>query len=241
MKWEIALSTLLVIGCTKHDNAAASNWPTPQRVEYAFRIGAGDAQVQDALAGLIASAARILRDMNRPNTAAQVENEWADRREGFFKSGLLEDVGDHTALSEYLTALYVLLEIEMGDAKLHSLHLDDLMTFNYGIPVVFHPQSGYKWCLDTIASNPDDTCRAEYSRHFAGTAWRIFPDPNAKFVHDGLFPAVVYWVGFGACEAFTSGGTWTYICSPAAAISEEFAERFIAPFLSNDLYDAANN
>lgn len=121
------------------------------------------------------------------------------------------DLGDHEPWSQWLVKFYNELETLLGHDLCVRLHLDDIWEINYAVPVVFHPKDP-RW--DII----------EYRKHFVPLAGSIS-----------------YWVSYIACEAITYGAGMVFlICTPIGDICEGMMTDYIAPDLSDYVYNRAN-
>lgn len=191
-------------------------------VQTQFQTGHGNDVLKESLDNLVGTAVFVLKSKGFDSRAKQIETEWRD----LF---LLGDMGDHQALSTWLTQLYDQLLSLLGPSVMKLTHLSDIKVFNYGIPVVMHPSASEQWCLETLKTNPSDSCKVEFRRHFAGTE-----------DHDGLMPVVTYWVAWGICEGLTFSSGWFLICTPFGNLFESAAATFVASKLSDTIYDRAN-
>lgn len=125
---------------------------------------------------------------------------------------------DHAPLIEWLGEKTKELEASLGHDVMHAMRLDDLITFNYGIPVVIS-------CVDKVDVD-------EYGRHF---------------IHDsdkgyrGLGPVTVYWTALFTCMGLTweSGVGSSVLCSPIAMGAEFLTDTVIAPALNEPLWNLA--
>lgn len=214
-----------------------------QQVVNAFDQGQGHYQVGAALNQIVATATRLLKDRGLDSDAAGLNADWAHMQELYFQPNSplrLDDMGDHDPLSQWLANLYDKLLALLGQKVMDMTHLSDIKVFNFATPVVFHPKASEKWCVETLKEHPEDTCIAEYRRHFAGTRWQRVDDPFAKSLHDGLIPVICYWLAWGACEAATWGTGWFIICTPIGDVCEVLAERYLAPPMSDKIFNRAN-
>lgn len=202
-----------------------------------FAEGRGNVRIIQATGAMVATAVRALNDRLLFADAADIKASW--QRFGCAE-GRLCDLGDHAALSQWLSDLSDRLDALLGPTVMNLLHLSDIKVLNYGLPVVFEPLELTLWCFDHMVANPQDSCKAEYRRHFAGTAWQREDDAYAKWNHEGVASVVSYWVAWGACEAATWGVGWFVICSPIGDLVEIEMARNIAPGLSDSIWNKAN-
>lgn len=211
------------------------------RVAKEFEDGHGRTQLGLALGGLMRTAVRALKDRSQFGEAQIIEDEWKLYEAKYFSPYLPEDLGDHQALSVWLTRVYTILEGLLGHENCVLLHFTDINVINYSIPVVFKPHVDADWCKENQKQNPTDTCQAEYRRHAAGTLWQIKPDLFAKTpLHDGLVPVVTYWIVWAACEVATQGTGYFVVCSPLASLAEYISERYLSPSLSDRIWQRYN-
>lgn len=218
-------------------------------VGQAFDDGQGGEKLGLAIDAILHTGERALRDHGFKAEADSMEADWKANRTrlmapllcDFTQPGLMCDMGDHKPLSEKLALFYMVLEAKLGHTLCEFLHLTDINVINFTIPVVFHPHQSEVWCQETLRMNPNDSCEAEYKRHFAGTLWQKTQDPNAKPpLHDGLVPVVAYWITWGVCEVATYGTGWFLVCTPVGDLVEIAVERYVAPPLSDKLYARVN-
>lgn len=118
-----------------------------------------------------------------------------------------ESLGEHMELSEFLTDLYDTLASTFGVTLCHAMHFDDLVVFNYGIPVTFH-FSGVTEAIDL----------PEYRDHF-----------------EPLAGALAYWTTDLACMTATEG-TLAWLCMPAAMLARYAIEENVAPLYSPKIW-----
>jgi hypothetical protein len=220
MKW-----TLLFL-CLSLSAHAAIFQPEKFGKKYAHRIGVEfeasqikglAARSDQALDRIIAISLRELRKRGDEAWADQREEEWNSKYSGFLTqmTSSYYDIGDHKPLVDWLASFYDHLESVLGVTVCKSLHLSDIKTFNFCIPVVFHP------CTFSMDQVPGDRID-EYRNHFAEGA-----------VYYGLVPVVTYWVIDIACMAATSG---IGLCGLAADAGEFVMGKWISPKLSDRVY-----
>lgn len=166
-----------------------------------------------------------LRDQGFDSEADKYESDYYTTYEGFVTK-MVQDtrhIGDHAPLLAFLTTLYNSLEKNVcgGNVQLcKALHLTDIKTINYAIPVVFHPCT-----FDLNGLNVDR--EAEYRRHFAQD-----DDANALY---GLMPVILYWGIEGAC-IFGTSGIGAILCGIAAAGAEHLVARTLAPNIADRIF-----
>lgn len=129
------------------------------------------------------------------------------------------DLGDHKPLSQWLADWYKKMEAKLGHEVCVLLHLDDINTMNYGIPVVFRPRG------EDRAGEPQGPWgQDEYKLHFVPVSG-----------------VVTYWTVWIVCTAGTWGmGAVTFICTPVAWVSEKAEVKYIGPKLSDWVYTRYN-
>lgn len=176
-----------------------------------------------ALDNLVDRGVERLRAAGRKDEADWYQAEWT-----FHFSGTLtrledarlnaRDIGDHQPLLKWLAGFYDLLELALGVEVCKALHLSDIKTFNYTVPVVFRPCT---FPMDHVTA----TRRDEYRNHF-----------SAGKVYYGLFPVVTYWAVDVPCMIGTAGLA-ALLCGPAASVGEWFCSHTVAPWLSDRIFD----
>lgn len=178
--------------------------------------------VDRALDMMVDKGTKELRARGFKEDADRFDAEWAFHFRGFLTraSENERDIGDHKPLSEWLAKFYDKLEFLLGVTICKSLHLSDIKSINYCLPVVFHPCS---FNMDSVSGERKD----EYRRHFA-----------AGDVYYGLVPVVVYWLINIPCT-FGTSGIGLFICGPAASVGEYLIGKFVAPKLSDKIYSRA--
>jgi hypothetical protein len=148
------------------------------------------------------------------------EYYWLPTLEASAKSG--KGIGDHKPLSDWLAAATVILYAALKDYPLviEMLRLEDLVIFNYGIPVFFDPHASAEWCLEL----PDVPCRDEYREH-----------------GERVISSTSYWIAWGSCVGATWGaGAIGMICSPVGTLTEKVVLATVAPKISYRIWDRAN-
>ena len=120
------------------------------------------------------------------------------------------DLGDHEAI-EWLLDFYTQLEGFLGPSYLAQLHLDDIRTLAYAIPVVFAPARS-------------DIDKPEYKLHFV---------PFSK--------AIGYWTVLGGCSIYNWIGVpvVTLVCSPIGEAGR-LAFGLIGDPLSDAIWEGAH-
>lgn len=178
---------------------------------YRLEIKAGKLKerTNDALDSIIRLAHYKLNRIGEKEKAKKLITEWENQ----FKYELISrGITDHKPLSQWLAGVTAMLEQTLGHDTMHALRLDDLITINYAIPVIFR-------CID-------DVDEIEFYLHFV--------DDNTHG-YRGLGPVVAYWTTFFACVGFTYGSGFLY-CSPIAMGVEFIAREAICPALNQPIW-----
>lgn len=120
------------------------------------------------------------------------------------------DLGDHEAIS-WLLDFYTKLEGFLGESTLKALHLDDIKTLAYAIPVVFEPARS-------------DIDKPEYKLHFV---------PFGK--------AVGYWGVYAGCSIYNWVGmpAVNLVCTPISEAGR-IVFGIIADPLSDAIWESSN-
>lgn len=145
--------------------------------------------------------------------ASRFENEWMTQHRGTvtrIEMGVLDEIGDYNPLSKWLADFYKDLESTLGKTVCEFLHLDDINTLNFTIPVVFHMED----VLGPVSMDLD-----EYALH-----WSPF------------FGVVAYWSVWAGCEVVTASTGWFIACTPAGNVAESITRKYIAPSFADDGY-----
>ena len=176
-------------------------------------------QTDRALDMVVARGVAELRKKGLEDEANLWEGQWAFHYYGYLtRMTASRDIGDHKPLVTWLAVFYDRLEFILGVEACKMLHLSDIKTFNFCIPIVFHPCS---FPMDLIT----DPRKTEYRRHFAAGA-----------VYYGLIPVVTYWLIDVPCLIGTSCIA-SFLCGGAATAGEYVMGKFLAPKLSDRLFD----
>lgn len=206
--------------------------PIAASVSQRLQDGDSRALAAEALTEMVNLASDALDRRGYHTDALEIRDEW----EGHYAlvvAGVLEDVGDHEPLSWWISLWYAALSAELGDQYMELSHLKDIWVMNLVIPVTFNPHQESEWCAEQLHMHPQDTCQAEYRRHFAGTKY-VRHDPYATTaLHHGFAGVVSYWLTWGSCQAATWGMGWFVICSPAGSLAEIIVEKTVAVHASD--------
>lgn len=157
-----------------------------------------------ALDSVVRRATAALKDRGYARDALRFETEWETKHFGSIM--LVKDLGDHQALSKFLTELYDFLIKTIGEKAVKWLHLHSIYVFNYSIPVVFRP------------------CNSEWDKR----------DYNLHFTP--FVSHVGYWCAYIGCMAATSG-IGSFFCGPIGMGCEWILDEYVAPKISDRLYD----
>lgn len=188
-----------------------------------IRSGNLDALAQRSDAAIQAMVARGVKELAIRGDevyAAQAQSEYETKFRGYLTRMVRSrDIGDHKPLVEWLDSFYERLEFVLGVELCKATHLSDLYTLNHCIPVVFHPCT---FPMDAVGGDRE----SEYQRHFAKGS-----------VYYGLVPVVTYWALDIGCVAATQGAGTIWLCGPIAGAGEYLMATFVAPKLSNAVYE----
>ena len=243
---------LLFCGCGKTqttsqlDEFAAHDGDVPASARPAF-LGARrqlaaaqfNAVAVKAFDAMFHVASMELKDHGHQEDGERLVSEWNGQYRAFIL-GAITDVGDHKPWSQWVADWYAAIEAVLGEPLMQTTHLRDIWVLNYTIPVVFNRPASNLWCTNQVFMHPDDTCEAEYRRHFAGTRFQPADPYATDILHDGFAGVVTYWAIWAGCEGATWGGGWFVICMPLGDLGEDAMEKWIAPKLSNKLYERVN-
>ena len=176
-------------------------------------------RTDQALDALVNRALEKLRAKNENEFADQSEDEWNSQFKGFLtRMTTSHDIGDHAPLIKWLATFYDAVEKKLGVEICKLTHLSDIKTFNYCIPVVFHPAT---FPMDNVAGPRS----FEYLRHC-----------NQGAVYYGLLPVIAYWVVDIACTAATYGGGAVFFCGPVGSLAEIVMAKFFATNICEWIY-----
>lgn len=166
-------------------------------------------RTNDALNSIIRLAGYKLKRIGEKEKAKKLIYEWENQFQYILEQ---RGITDHKPLSEWLAGVTIMLELTLGHDVMHALRLDDLITINYAIPVIFS-------CIDDVEE-------LEYFLHFV---------EDGGHGYRGLGPVAAYWTTFFTCVGFTWGSGFLY-CSPIAMGVEYIAREAICPALNKPLW-----
>jgi len=213
------LLLLLTFLCSTQ-SFAYNGKPIRSQVEADWRSGdkvrmANRADV--ALNSLVRTTIWKMKKEGHKAQALKAEDEWEGKFKGSLSkymeavvAGRMNDIGDYKPLSQWLADWYDVLELVLGKTVCEKMHFDDIKTFNFTIPVVFHMEK------------------------VLGPVWIVFPEYEKHF--DPFAGVVTYWSIWAGCEAATYGTGYVLICTPAGEIGEKIMVRYIAPRLAPKVY-----
>jgi len=166
-------------------------------------------ETDNALDAIIRLASYKLHKDGYESLSQKLINEWESQWKGYLTR---RDITDHAPLSEWLHEKTDMLEFILGKDIMHALRLDDLITINFCIPVIFS-------CIDDVSLE-------EYGFHFIG---------DGKNGYRGLGPVLSYWGSFFTCVGLT-WGTGFMFCAPIAMGVELIVKLGVAPKLNEPLW-----
>ncbi len=154
--------------------------PTKGRITHRLMNGDTRALADEALDHMLREASFQLRRHGFRGEAEQLANEWTTTYHGRLTRH--QDTGDHPdyVLSAWLNAWYMEIENALGVQVMETTHLRDIWVINWTLRIVLEPREASEWCSEELAMHPDDECRMEYRRHFAGTRWADAEDPYRR-------------------------------------------------------------
>ena len=95
------------------------------------RLVAVERETNFALEAMIKRSCKELRDRGFYGAAEKIEKEW--KQTYSFQSQKLVAIGDFEPLSDWLSALYITLELLLGKDVMKATHLDDIHILNHEI------------------------------------------------------------------------------------------------------------
>lgn len=166
-------------------------------------------------------AVDALNEKGEYRLSQEIANEWSY----LFHKTLFNDdrdIGDHAGISTWINDTYRKIELVLGREFCVESHIAAMLTFN-SANVVIKPCT---FPMDSVPGERTD----EYRRHFAGQS--MISDSK----YNGVVPEAAYFVMEIACLAGTSG-IGSFACSMAAGIVEKMMALFVAPQLSDFIYN----
>lgn len=177
-----------------------------------IRSGKLKRQTNTALDGIIRLAAYKLYRMDLDTHADRLLKEWNEQYRFYLDETRCEGITCHEPLSQWLAEQCLLLEILLGKDVVHALRIDDLITINYSLKVLF--------------SCPAGMTESDFFLH-------MVEDPGHGY--RGLMPVVTYWLAEIGCVG-ASWGSGFLFCAPLAMAAEIAVKLVVAPKLSEIVY-----
>lgn len=210
----------------KADDVPAESKRIAHKLKKEFRDGQLDAvayRTDQTLDGMIARSAFYLRDAGDVAYADAKEQEWKMVYSGYLgrMTRNKRHIGDHAPLIQWLAEFYDHVEGVLGVKVCKMLHISDIKSLNFAIPIVFHPCD---FPMDAVT----EARKVEYKNHFS-------KDDGADELY-GLAPVLTYWIAYGTCMGFTYGTGVVYACGFVGDGAEWFMAKFIAPPLSDFVF-----
>lgn len=182
------------------------------------------ARVDQALNSIVTLAINKLHKKGEHDIADSAEDEWNGQFRGYLSASMavhgFGDIGDHKPLIKWLADFYDKVEGALGVDACQFFHISDIKTFNFCIPIAFHPCS---FDMGTVSGLRKD----EYRKHMQKGA-----------VYMGLLPVTVYWACDIACT-FGTSGIGVLFCGPIASIAEMIMAGPISAKISDKIFDRA--
>ncbi len=172
-------------------------------------------RADQALSEIMKLAVWKLKADHLDSEASTVSQGWA-KYQGYLPALVAalkanpEAIGDYNPMSKWLSDTYALLEEALGKEMCEFLHLDDINTLNYTIPVVF--------ALKDVLG-PVDIDIKEYELHF-----------------DPFSGVITYWTVWISCTVGTYGTAMFIICTPLGNLTEKFAIQVMGPYFAPKVY-----
>lgn len=171
---------------------------------------------------IIMRSKAALLDQGYQLEAAELEYEFEyDYRDFVTKMVSGRHIGDHKPLIEWLITASHAIRDKIGVDAWKMLHISDLDTISYSIPIVFHP-------CDFPMDNITQDRKTEYRNHLA----RDIGGPNELY---GLAPVITYWAIEAVC-LFGTSGVGSLLCGLAASGAERFMGAIVGPALADKIF-----
>lgn len=198
------------------------------RIRNEIASGKMDAVAQNTEAmlwSIVKVANANLKAKGRVDLATKYEYEWNNKYKGMLVNRaklhfIYGDIGDHHPLVQWLADFYNTVEATLGIEVCKMLHISDIKSVNFSIPVVFRPCT---FPMDAVTISRI----YEYKNHFAEGA-----------VYYGLVPVVTWWAVSIGCWSGTAG-VGSFLCGIAATGAEWTMGKIVAPNLSNFVFRSA--
>lgn len=173
-----------------------------------------------AIEQIITRSVAALRDQDFDDDADKIEKEFVPFKNYLSRSFGSRDIGDHDPLILWLAVVYEGIELKLGVEVCKALHISDIKTLNFCIPIVFKPCT---FPMGLVAISRQE----EYKNHFA-----------KGLVYYGLIPVITYWAIDIGCLAATSGAG-SFLCGLGATLGERLMGNRLAPRLSDLVFTRA--
>lgn len=214
MRWLIVCFLSLFASVSE----AAVPTATAHRLAREMEKGALAEKVDETLDRILAVAVWKLKREGYDLPAEKIAEEWAFHFKGYLARN--QAIGDHAPMSMWLAEVCLTLKLLLGDYTYKALHLDDIETINFGLPVTMNPYKDEQWCKET----QELSCRLDYELHAVP-----------------VMGVCAYWLTWIGCTAGTWGmGAVTMICTPLSMVAEEAMVTFFAPDVAHRIWDRRN-
>lgn len=232
LRWAIivAFAALMVTGFVygRDLNDNEKGWASRQADSVGAEVDAGGLEkfadrTDQALNRVVLVALHQMDKKGQHAFATQKEQEWNTHFRGYLShrySAGYGDIGDHAPLVKWLADFYDKVEAKLGVTLCKMTHISDIKTFNFCIPVVFHPCT---FDMGGVTLSRKD----EYRNHF-----------SQGLTYYGLLPVVTYWVADIGCM-FGTVGIGALLCGPVAGLAEIACANTVAPKVSDRVFDRA--
>ncbi|MBU6155075.1 MAG: hypothetical protein KGP28_12290 [Bdellovibrionales bacterium] len=169
-------------------------------------------------------ADQIRNDQGDVEMSERLIRQWEDSslRFGVLLSSKVQDLGDHEPLFPWINEYLGEMAAKYGTIIYTLPLVQDIQMINYALPVVFQPKG--TWQTDSASQGID--LRVEYRKHFI---------PFANFV--------TYYVALIGCQIVADRQgqpEMKKVCKPAAEKLQFAMGRYIAPVVSDWIFNASN-
>jgi hypothetical protein len=224
----VTLALLVFLGFQTTLDAATLTEKKVQKLVEQIEDGELGDLTDRAISRLIKYAAGQMYRKGFKKQAKQIVKEYNKSYDGYVarlsKKSIFTNIGDHKPLFDWLAITYEQIEHALGFAQCEKLHLTDLKTLNYGLPVVFRP-------CDFDMGEITDPRITEYRRHFSGKC-------DGELYH-GVAPVVTYWTTELICGTASWGAGSFLACLPIAEGAEYIMQKYFAEKLSDSVFKMA--
>lgn len=197
-------------------SAAEQSVDSIKKLITSYRNGDVKQGVENALNRMVSTGVDMLRAKGYKQDAQRFSHSW----QAMNVSRAL-DLGDHEPLNAWMANYYEVLAQRFGEGILKQLHLDDVLTLNYAIPVVFKPNGSTKGAMTETWD------MTEYRKHFVPFS--------------GI---VTYWTSLGVCmyaAAQTGATALSENCGQIANLLSKGMVMYPAPKLSDWIFAQATH